>query len=378
VRTKTIIVGGGIAGLSCAFRLLEAGQDALLITEDLGGRIKYAPAEQINYGAYFVMRGYAQARKLVSPGAWINPADACFHNSASERFVLISGHTLRRLPELLRFLLLMRRFAAHYERYKRRCLTIAQRAALDADPYLKALFSQPAAAFIREHGIENAAADYVAKFAYACTGAEPEQLTALDFLNVSLGMLTPIYHLVFDCDAVAARLGEHLIYGRVTTIARGQDGFQVGTADGATCDAEHVVVATPAAVTQQLLGLREIREASRFYVFRARATLKPIYRHNTLNLFPLTSSFMLIAREWDGTYLIYARAQDVDLHEVCEDFEVLRTVAWERAMYVHGRAFMEQQPEPGLYIAGDHNGLGLEPAAISGIFAANQIIKEEV
>ena len=35
---------------------------------------------------------------------------------------------------------------------------------------------------------------------------------------------------------------------------------------------------------------------------------------------------------------------------------------------------MEQQYGEDIYVAGDHNGLGLEPAAISGIFAANQII----
>lgn len=30
----------------------------------------------------------------------------------------------------------------------------------------------------------------------------------------------------------------------------------------------------------------------------------------------------------------------------------------------------------GSYVAGDHNGLGLEPAAISGVYAANQILKK--
>jgi uncharacterized FAD-dependent dehydrogenase len=50
---------------------------------------------------------------------------------------------------------------------------------------------------------------------------------------------------------------------------------------------------------------------------------------------------------------------------------------WEKAMYVQGKAFMEQQYGEDIYVAGDHNGLGLEPAAISGIFAANQIIKKK-
>ena len=47
---------------------------------------------------------------------------------------------------------------------------------------------------------------------------------------------------------------------------------------------------------------------------------------------------------------------------------------WEKAMFTQGAAYLEQQYENGIYVAGDHNGLGLEPAAISGVFAANQII----
>jgi uncharacterized FAD-dependent dehydrogenase len=52
-------------------------------------------------------------------------------------------------------------------------------------------------------------------------------------------------------------------------------------------------------------------------------------------------------------------------------------VSWEKAMYVQGSAYLEQEFKKNLFIAGDHNGLGLEPAAISGIFAANKIISKE-
>lgn len=45
-------------------------------------------------------------------------------------------------------------------------------------------------------------------------------------------------------------------------------------------------------------------------------------------------------------------------------------------MYVQGRAYVEQQYGESTYVAGDHNGLGLEPAAISGVYAARQILKK--
>jgi uncharacterized FAD-dependent dehydrogenase len=51
-------------------------------------------------------------------------------------------------------------------------------------------------------------------------------------------------------------------------------------------------------------------------------------------------------------------------------------MAWDKAMYVQGSAYVEQKIGENIYVAGDHNGLGLEPAALSGIYAANQIINQ--
>jgi monoamine oxidase len=377
MRAKTIIVGGGMAGMSCARHLLEAGQDFLLVTDNLGGRIQYAKDAGVNFGAYFVMSGYVNAKKLLTCGTWINPANACFHNSDTERFSLVSWHTVKKLPELLRFLWVIFKFMRHYKSYKQRCLTMSQRSALDADPYMAGIFVKPATQFLRENKIENVANDYVAKFTYACTGFGPDRFTALDFLNPSQGMITPIHRLKFDPEAVAQKLGQHLTFDEITQIERLERGFCLTGRSGRNYLAEDIVVATPASITKTLLNLPEIREASRFYVFHVRAELKPVYRKYGLNLFSPPSPFMLLSREHDGTYLIYTLDKSVDLHQVCDSVEVLSTRTWEKAMYISGCAFMEQQYGEGLYVAGDHNGLGLEPAAISGIYAANQIIHKK-
>ncbi len=164
---KTIIIGGGIAGMSCAMRLAQAQQDFLLVTENLGGRIKYMRDEKFNFGAYFVMSNYSNARQLLTTGAWINPIDACFHLSATEHYAVLSSHTLGLLPELLRFYLAMWEFSRHYEPYKQRCLAMPQKAALKADAYMAEIFSMPALQFVQAKKFERAAAEYLSKFAYA-------------------------------------------------------------------------------------------------------------------------------------------------------------------------------------------------------------------
>jgi hypothetical protein len=172
-------------------------------------------------------------------------------------------------------------------------------------------------------------------------------------------------------------LGKHLVRDSVVSVGKWSGGHVVSMESGQAYRSENVVIATPANVTQKLLGLEEIRKASSIYVFHIKAELKPMYRGTSMNLFPSTSEFMLTVKQHDGSYLVYSRKKNTDLNQICERFELLATMDWEKAMYVEGKAVMEQKYGEGIYVAGDHNGLGLEPAAISGIFAANQIIKKK-
>jgi hypothetical protein len=375
MKSKIIIVGGGMAGISCALRLLEQGEDFKLITDMLGGRVLYSAKEGVNYGAYYVMANYHNARNIVEKDKWINPLDACFHNDEHRRFSTLSWHTLTCLPQFIRFLSAMREFKKHYELYKKRCMVISQKEALAEDPYLDRLFRLPAAEFIKEKKYEQVASDYISKFSYVCTGVDSSSITALDFLNVSLGLLQPIYQLKFNQQAIAERLGNHLIMDSIDRIESGDSRHILIGESGETYEAQNIVIATPAVVTQKLLNLSEIREACKLYVHHVSATLKSPFRKRGLNLFPFVSKIILTAKQKDGTYLIYSREKEVDLYQVCQEYKIIGTKDWDKAMYVQGRAYIEQELGNGIYVAGDHNGLGLEPAAISGIYAANKIIQ---
>jgi glycine/D-amino acid oxidase-like deaminating enzyme len=372
--SRAIVVGAGMAGMSCALRLAEAGIDYLLIGDGLGGRIRYSETEKVNFGAYFVMANYGHAKRLLPLDGWINPLSCTFHDGAGHGWSTIGLHTLRRLPGFAKFAFQSIRFMRHYGPYKRNCLKMSQREALAHNPFIGRLFTQRASEWVAQHGLDAVVTDYIGKFSYACTGAQLDSLTALDFLNVTQGLLLPIHRFRFDEAAMEKRLGGHFLRDRVTALNSEGGRHMVTCASGATYETDRLVLATPAVETQRLLELPAIRKSCRLYVHHVRATLRSDCTKHSLNLFPFESPLILTAVQPDGTYLVYAREPDTDLGLVCETFEPITTVAWENAMYVDGNPFMEQQHGPGLYVAGDHNGLGLEPAAISGIYAANQVI----
>jgi len=365
--------------MSCALRLKEAGQNFLLLTDVLGGRICYSESEKVNFGAYFVMSNYKFAKRLTTRQTWINPLSVTFHNSDTEWFNTVSLHSIGRLPQLLKFYLSMWTFIRHYSKYKERCLVMTQRDAMAADRYIEELFHKPAAQFIHERGFEKAAHDYVSKFSYACTGVDMENITALDMMNCCMGLAIPIYRFSFDSKDMERRLGGRVKYATVIELQRNDRSSKVKTADGEEYTCDNLVLATPAVVTQKLLDLPgPLRQTCKLYVYHIDATLKPKYTTKQMNVFPFESEIVFTAVMDDGSYLVYTRENDERLlNKVCSSYKMIGMKAWDKAMYVYGQAYVEQQYGDQIYVAGDHNGLGQEPPAISGIYAANQIIKRD-
>ena len=139
--------------------------------------------------------------------------------------------------------------------------------------------------------------------------------------------------------------------------------------------ARNLILATPASVTAELLGLGEIREAASCTSSTWSAARSRNLADKQMNLFPFSSPVIFTAVQDDGSYLVYSREPEIDLDALFSHPRVVGRRDWAKAMYVSGRAYVEQKYGDTTYVAGDHNGLGLEPAAISGVYAARQVLK---
>lgn len=375
MQAKTIIIGGGMAGMSCALRLKAYNRPFILITDRLGGRVLYDPERKENYGALFVMQNYHYARKILTTGRWINTTKVMFHSNHSKRFATLSRETLSCLPSLLRFVKELLIFFPHYERFKRNCLRMPIQEALKLDPFMQAIFDKPAGEFVAEKNLRQAVDSFVGKFIFACTLTSYDKISTLDFLNVSLGLVLPVYLFSFDENRMRKILEQELVLDAAVSVTRKKQGYEIKTHSGQTYKAEHVVMATPAAVTSELLGIPAIRGVSRCYTFHIKGRPKSIYAEKMWNLFSNEYTASALVVNWDGTYMLYTRTPDANLDEYFDTHELIGRFDWDKAMYVHGGEFLAERYDEHLLIAGDHNGLGLEPASVSGTHAANQIIK---
>lgn len=373
---KTIIVGGGMAGMFCAMKLKEAGETCLLITDRLGGRVCYKPEHKMNFGAVFYFENYHNVRKILLPGEKLIKSikQIMLHRSEQDYYPAFSFRMLKNMLQLIRFKRFMKTFIRHYDAYKKNCETMQVKDALKQDPFMANLFFKSAQELIDELKIGKACRDLVSQFVYGCTGSEVKSLTALDFCNCAQGLVMPIYQFAFSESDMEKRIG-NIEYDSVSKVEKHDGYYRLETQGGKKITTRNLVLATPAGVTEKLIDLPRIRSASTLHAYLVKGKIRDKYSSKDLHCFSDSIPIIFVAKRANGKgeYEVFSN-EILDLNKYFDSHTVLHRQDWSEALYTHPAIVLDQNLGDNLYMAGDHNGLGMEPAAISGIYAANQIL----
>lgn len=373
---ETIVVGGGIAGMSCALKLKENGRDVMIITDELGGRVCYRPDLDSNFGAVFYMDNYTHSKKIVTSKGPLNVklGDLMLHTSPTKAFKGVSWTMFTSLPEMLKFMKFMKKtFIPEYSAYKKDCETMQVKDAMEKHPMMKRYFHMKASEVIAEVGVDKICDNFISKFAYACTGSRIDELGGLDFLNVAQGVVIPLFDFTFDKDAFARKIDNRVVIDTITSVEKTEDGWKVTGKAGAEYTCKNLVLATTGLTTQKLLDIPEVRQPTTLVSYLVKGTpngeIAKAGSHYYSDLFDIIAC----AGRGDGTFNVFSRTE-IDLGEYFDEYEVLYYRVWPEALFTYGDQIQPQDWDENLWIAGDINGLGLEPAAISGIYAANRVL----
>ena len=374
---ETVVVGGGIAGMSCALKLKEAGRDVAIVTDELGGRVCYDPQLKSNFGAVFFMENYEHSKKIVQDNGVmaVELGDLMLHSSKTKVFKGTSPTMMASLPQLVKFQNFMKKeFMPEYAAYKKECETVPVAQAMPRHPSIDRYYHMKASELIKELGVEHICDNFISKFAYACTGSRIDELNALDFLNVAQGVIIPIYDFTFDAQAFTAKLDGKVFIHKVSAVEKTEGGWRAVCSCGETFECDNLVVATTGLVTQKLLDIPEVRQPTRLLSYLVRGTANADIAKAAAHYYSDEFDIIAINARADGNFNVYSR-DEIDLGEYFEEgWEVLKMRDWPEALFTYGDIIQPQDFDEHLWIAGDVNGLGLEPAAISGVYAANRIL----
>ena len=371
-RVDTIIVGGGVAGLACARKLFDNKKDFFLITENVGGRIITSNDGNINYGAYYVMRDYKHVKKYMKLGRKLTSSMIHFHEK-HQTYNIFDKKLFTHFPQVIRLILLLRKFRKHYKVFKIKCERMSQKEALKQDSFLSRVYKKSAEELISEYKIDGIVDDYMTEVLHGTTFLPISKLNGFTFLQFALPLVMPIYEFKFLKEKIVDGFKGKLIIDSVIDITKIDSGYKVETKKK-TYKARNVVVATQPSISARLLKLNRIKEPVNAHMFHIKGILKKTWIRCEVNLFPDKNRMFAIAHQQDNTYLFYSMGRKPKFKNYFTRYKIIKHIFWNPAFNLSGSQLLDSKIEKNLFLIGDHNICGMEDSYISGIYVANQII----
>jgi len=372
---ETIIIGAGISGLSCGRHLQQFDKDFLIISKDIGGRIRTSDDGLVNYGAFFVCSDYKNLLHFVKLNSRIKLRDFCFHDK-DNKYVLFEPKLLIFLNQFMKFYKIQFKFRKALRRFRKASETISQKKVIESDSLLKELYMKKATDFVKEYDIQNLTDSYLSKGLYSTTFSGVNEMNAFSFLQFLLPLITPIYTFSFEKDKMIESFQNKIIIGCINDINYKNKVYQVKS-DNKIFYSKKIVLATPITWSKNFANIKKINKPVNTNMLHIAGTPQDIFSKKKYQLFSPFNELQAIADLNNSTYLAYYRNECPPLKTYFDEYRVISTHFWNPAGTINGHNLIESNRGNDMYLIGDYNVAGLEEAFISGIYAANQIIQSD-
>ncbi|UCD14556.1 MAG: NAD(P)-binding protein [Thermoplasmatales archaeon] len=368
----TVIIGAGISGLACAKNLQENDRDFMIISENIGGRIRTSEDGTTNYGAFFVCSDYYHVLKHVTIRKRIKLSDFCFHND-DKIYVLFEPKLIAYIFQFMKTLKLLYKFRKSFRSFRRSSEKVSQKKAIENDPFLHQLYMQNAADFVKIHKMEKGTNRYLSQALYSTTFSQINEMNAFSFLQYLLPLITPIYAFKFEKEKMIEPFKERIFIGTVKNLIY-KEGIYKIKFDRNIVHAKNVVLATQINWSKKFAGVKKTNKPVSTNMLHIKGNLANIFSKKLYHLFTPPSNVQAIANLKDGTFLFYYKGERPALENFFKDPEVIAQHYWNPAGTINGHTLIESDRGNNFYLIGDYNVASLEESYITGIYAANQII----
>jgi hypothetical protein len=371
----TIIIGAGISGLACAKKLSKHGEDFLMISKDIGGRIFTSEDGSANYGAFFVCSDYDNVLKYVTLKSRIRLRDFCFHENLN-RYVLFEPKLIRYLSQFIKVDKKLYKFRKKLRLLRKNSTVVSQKKAIENDDFLHYLYMQDAVDFIKRNKIESGTDKYLSKALYSTTFSTVFEMNAFSFLQFLIPLITPIYRFKFEKEKMIEPFKENIKIDKVTDIKLKEGKYKIKS-DNKYYYSKNVVLATEISWSKDFASVSKANKAVDTNMLHVKGTTKKIISSKKYQLFSPPGNVQAVADLEDGSYLFYYKNKKPSLDNYFKNPKIIGEKQWNPAGTINGHTLIECNRGNNMYLIGDYNIAGLEEAYTTGLYSANQIIKSK-
>jgi hypothetical protein len=378
ISAETIIIGAGVSGLACANKLHAAGRDFLVISKDIGGRVRSSKVDaRVGLGGVYINSDYFNLMPFVDIIEPFRVRDFYFFNGRKYKNFFSLGN-IKFFPKTLKFILLLWRFRNRLNSMRKKAEQEELRVLIEKDQFLSEYWHMSTADFLKRYGFEEL--DYWFGQPTAGTNffAASKDMNAFYYMYLFLTMVRPSY--IVDMSKAADRLSRgfesKIIIDTVTSIEKDTAGGYLVVSENNRFNCKNLVIAAPYFDIQSAYDVPKPSKVSSVFTYYVTGQRRMEFAHKKgVVLHPDFHDAYLLWEQKAGGDLVYAKTGDLDLNKYYRDFTVKDKVFWKTAGQIpDGSVLISQKIDKDLYLASDYNFSLMEDAFITGLYAANQII----
>lgn len=370
---EIIIVGGGLAGLGCAKRLHEAGKKFKLISENIGGRVKVSPDGKVNYGAYYITADCENILPYMRKIERMKFREMHFHKDG-KKYLLFSPRIIKHLPAYIKLLWDVSIFRRHFNKTRKLAGEKSRQELIENDPLLKKYYHQKAGEYIKAKKLESLMDEYLSQILWGEYFIDSEEMPTFVFMQCLLPLLVPVYAFELDFRNIYKDFEDSLVKDSVIKVEKQNGKFVLTTKSGNTYNCDRLVLATPMNITNSLVAPQPIKKGIEVSFFHVRGKIKSKYDTTGYNFFPVSVQAAL-SKENNGTFLYFYTGEN-KIDNYFDSYDIIMKGEWKPALFLLGDQYLNLNPEPGLYLANDHDVASTEDAFINGMYTAKLVLED--
>ena len=281
---------------------------------------------------------------------------------------------LRHAPALLRLTLDLRQFRRHFAKLRAASHNASRRELIEADSVLRRYYHESGRSYINRRRLEPLMSEFLEQALWASFFHDPRDLPAFIILQCLLPMIVPTYSFILDFQKIASPFADAIEFNTVTSVHKNGDTLTLETKNGQTHETDIIVLATPMTAANALVAPQKIKGIIECSFLHVRGQIKPEYAVRGYNFFAIKDA-CAISHEADGSYLYFYTGTN-RVADYFNSWEVITAKTWQPALFLLGDEYLNLNPEPGIFLANDHDVASTEDAFLNGQYTAKLVMQK--
>jgi hypothetical protein len=291
--------------------------------------------------------------------------------------------SIKSIPQtfkILKMAYLINDFVRRMNKYRKRSVIIGQKKALKEDKVLTKYTNMTAEQFVKEQKIEYLHEIFFDPVVQSTVFKESHECNAFYYLAVLIPMVRRTY--AADFRHVIPRITKGFKHKidldeAIDLTKRKDDKYVIKTKNNKYL-ANKVVIATPYTHANKFYPVQKSGPVVPIYVHHIVGKREEVYDKKKVVFFkPKHHDITILWKQPTGSDVIFSKFEKPYLDKYYEYFHIVKSIFWKNSMMLSGSVdnWVDHILDDNLYLASDYNICGLEDSYLTGVHAANNILK---